>query len=548
MLCWRLAVLSIIAFLAHSPVAFGANTYYVAPTTTGTPNGSFASPFTSITTAITTAVAGDTIYLRGGTYNLTAPISISKTGTAANPYHLFSFPGETPILDFSGEASGQQGIQLKGSYWHIKGLTIQKARDNGLNISGSNNIAELLTVRQNQDSGVQISSNGSTPSNNLVLNTDSYFNYDPAGHGQNADGFAVKFRGLGTGNVISGGRAWNNSDDGMDFWQAERGVTVINTWSFHNGYNLFGDTAFEGNGEGIKLGKDSGTHLIQNMLLWGNNDNGVDINGNATESGGVVTPAVISHGVQAFNITSAYNANRNYRYDENPTTTAPPSNHILRNNVSYSGSVTINAGNTTDHNTFAGPGGSPAGLGATAADFLSTADPFSNGSVANPVGSGAAVAPRQSDGSLPLIDFLRLTPGSHLVGAGVDVGLPYSGTAPDVGWYQAQTTAPPVLHGDYDGNNAVDADDYALWRKYVNTPPTLPNDLSPGVNAHDYNVWRTYFGNPAGGGARIDLFAVPEPRAALSFALAAVLLVTSRTALRALSQAARRTDIPNMAS
>jgi hypothetical protein len=69
---------------------------------------------------------------------------------------------------------------------------------------------------------------------------------------------------------------------------------------------------------------------------WGNDGNGVDINGNATESGGSVTPAVIPHGVEAFNITSAFNGNRNYRYDEDPTTTTPASAHLLKNNISYS--------------------------------------------------------------------------------------------------------------------------------------------------------------------------------------------------------------------
>jgi hypothetical protein len=123
----RLAVLAIITFLAHSPGAFCANTYYVAPTTSGTPNGSITSPFTSFTTAISTAAPGDTIYVRGGTYNLNSTISIGsgKNGTAANPYNMLAYPGESPVLDFRGEAysasnSGQKGISLNGSYWHIK--------------------------------------------------------------------------------------------------------------------------------------------------------------------------------------------------------------------------------------------------------------------------------------------------------------------------------------------------------------------------------------------------------------------------------------------
>ena len=111
------------------------------------------------------------------------------------------------MLDFRGETysatnAGQKGISLSGSYWHIKGLTVQYAADNGISISGSNNTVEQVISRQNQDSGFLISGSNQ-PSNNLLLNCDSYGNFDFGAAGENADGFAVKFRGLGSGNVIS---------------------------------------------------------------------------------------------------------------------------------------------------------------------------------------------------------------------------------------------------------------------------------------------------------------------------------------------------------
>src|SRR4051812_40135147 len=106
MYCWRRAVLAISMTIAHAHAASGANTYYVAPTTSGTANGSITNPFTSFSTAISTAAPGDTIYVRGGMYNLSSTISIgsSKNGTAASPYNLLAYPGESPILDFRGEA------------------------------------------------------------------------------------------------------------------------------------------------------------------------------------------------------------------------------------------------------------------------------------------------------------------------------------------------------------------------------------------------------------------------------------------------------------
>jgi hypothetical protein len=238
---------------------------------------------------------------------------------------------------------------------------------------------------------------------------------------------------------------------------------------------------------------------------------------------------------------------KNFQFDENPTTATPPTNHILRNNVSYSGSVTIAAGNTADHDTFAGPGGTPAGLGVTAADFLSITVPVTAYSSFHPAGTGGdrsgtttpvyatgvAVGPRQPDGSLPSIDFLKLAPGSHLIDAGINVGLPYNGLAPDVGWFETGSPA-PALPGDYNADGVVGAADYSVWRARLNTSVTLPNDVTPGtVDDSDYTVWRSHFGNALGSGEVAgSLAVVPEPSAVLNLALVAMLLAISRIALR----------------
>jgi len=56
-------------------------------------------------------------------------------------------------------------------------------------------------------------------------------------------------------------------------------------------------------------------------------------------------------------------------------------------------------------------------------------------------------APRNSDGSLRKIDFLRLNPKSSLVDAGVDVGSQYYGAAPDFGPFESGSTEIPVSKG-----------------------------------------------------------------------------------------------------
>ena len=57
----------------------------------------------------TRAVAGDTVWIRGGTYRVTTPansgagINFNKSGTSdTNRIKYWAYPGEVPLFDFSG--------------------------------------------------------------------------------------------------------------------------------------------------------------------------------------------------------------------------------------------------------------------------------------------------------------------------------------------------------------------------------------------------------------------------------------------------------------
>jgi MYXO-CTERM domain-containing protein len=65
----------------------------------------------------------------------------------------------------------------------------------------------------------------------------------------------------------------------------------------------------------------------------------------------------------------------------------------------------------------------------TAADFMS-------------MDKALALMPRQADGSLPNVPFMQLVAGSDLIDHGQDVGLPFTGSAPDLGAYEFGATKP----------------------------------------------------------------------------------------------------------
>jgi len=73
---------------------------YVSPAGTGL--GSQTAPYGSIQSAVNAAAAGDTIFLRAGTYKPTTNIQITKSGTRTSPITLRSYGKEKVIIDGEG--------------------------------------------------------------------------------------------------------------------------------------------------------------------------------------------------------------------------------------------------------------------------------------------------------------------------------------------------------------------------------------------------------------------------------------------------------------
>jgi hypothetical protein len=101
----------------------------------------------------------------------------------------------------------------------VKGFEVRKANDNGIHVQGANDVVENCVVHDCDDTGIQIGTDvvGSSGMNNTIRNCDSYHNYDAVNGGENADGYGMK-ESSGTGNRFEGCRAWENADDGYDFY------------------------------------------------------------------------------------------------------------------------------------------------------------------------------------------------------------------------------------------------------------------------------------------------------------------------------------------
>lgn len=372
---------------------------------TASVEGTIVSTSQEILNAIENAIPGEKIYIHGGNYVFDSTIEINKNGSEANVISLLAHPGDAvrPKFDFSSmsENSGNRGIQLDGSNWHIKGIDVFGAGDNGMYIQGNNNLIEFCTFSENSDTGLQI---GNGASNNTVLNCDSFYNADSSL--ENADGFACKLD-AGTGNKFIGCRAWQNLDDGWDgYMRGNDNITTTyeNCWAIDNGFLKDGSVS-GGDGNGFKTGGSDNKDLKHNAIFTnciavGNGFDGFDHNSNRGE-------------VTIYNC-AAFDNGRNYSFSNtNPLEKLTIKNSNVLGDVGSINATTLDVTNNSWQD----------GLTVDVNDFKS-------------IDYSQLLNARKADGSLPDVTFFHLNAGSDLIDKGVDVGLPFNGSAPDLGPFE----------------------------------------------------------------------------------------------------------------
>ena len=143
--------------------AGGGKVYYVSPEGKDSASGAENDPFDGYS-GLMVGDTGDTVILKEGTYKIDMPVYMSKKGTAAKPITVKAAEGAKVVIDFSGMEflSTNRGITVSGNYYHIEGLEVVGAGDNGMYISGSYNTIENCVFHDNRDTGLQIGRGGSS--------------------------------------------------------------------------------------------------------------------------------------------------------------------------------------------------------------------------------------------------------------------------------------------------------------------------------------------------------------------------------------------------
>lgn len=425
-----------------------AKTVYIAPSTaspagSNSNSGTISSPWLSLTYAWDRVSAGDTIYVRGGTYTY-AMVGESyldnKNGTSSNYIYVLNYPGESPVFDFSAylTTTYRRGIRIDNAdYVYIRGIEVKNLRqaadgqstNTGLYITNDVNhvIVENMNIHHIGGWGLQFG----TCTYIDFVNSDFHHCSDPNSTGSSRawdGGDGVQSASSAVSNItFTGCRFYKNGDDGVDLLWVGGHVTFDHCWSFQNGYRPGATDADAdymstagGNGEGFKLGMkripDVSTILrtvnhcvaAQNRLLGFHHY--VDAADEYEFSVEIYNNTAYNNGVSGYDGGGFNFGNMTVATD------------ILRNNLCYNDQVFVNAVHSSTYNSW----NTPPGVTLSSADFVN-------------LNYSELETARNADHSLPSIGFMNLVEGSDCINAGVDVGFSYVGSAPDLGAFEYGT-------------------------------------------------------------------------------------------------------------
>jgi hypothetical protein len=428
--------------------------YYVSPDGDDTADGSIDHPWQTWGKAFQTAQAGDLVYFRDGVYfsasdNLGGERGFNS-GTVDDPIRFFSYPGETPILDCSLHDTTGAGYNTGIAMWHVehihlRGLHVRNVLQGHVDVNavgvalwdvGYVTLENMVVYNVEGEANVVADYYGII----RYINCDAYNLNDalrsavppaPGTAGQNGAGFHQGLHSDIPGAEDAqlfyyGCRAWDFSDNGFAGTSVGY-VEYDSCWAFDGGL-LYGE------GCGFKYAStysgDNNTldhaRLIKNCIgamngAYGfspNNTGDEPLNGHyynnfAYHNGYKFTGRPWGHGFVIMNYGG----------------TEPMPNEMYANNISYDNELgDVHSGNFYYHeyNSWDLP------LGVSGEDFVS-------------LDVSELRRRRKANGDLPNIDFGRLVADSYLVDKGRNVGLPFSGNAPELGCFERPG---PLCAGD----------------------------------------------------------------------------------------------------
>lgn len=231
------------SFTSESATTNGpANAYYVATSGSDSNPGTSAAPWRTIQHAADTMVAGDTVYIRGGTYH--EHVRITSSGTSAGYITFSADPGETPVIDGTGVTASGNGFVIDQSYIKLTGLEIQNWAENAVWMENAAYIEISDCVVHHVSYGIGVADG----SHDFVFNRVQVHHFDLYGFDLSPSGGADCYNGTFSDCVAYTGRDPAQNVDGFALGHGSQHDFTFNrceTYDVYDGFDV-GENAGSG--------------------------------------------------------------------------------------------------------------------------------------------------------------------------------------------------------------------------------------------------------------------------------------------------------------
>ena len=301
-------------------VLISTTALYVSTTGSDSNPGTISAPWKTIQHAANSVQAGDTVYIRGGTYNESVSIAVSGSATAGS-ITFQSYPGESAIVDGTGlvpSTSNTQGlINIQNqSYVTVSGLEIRNYQTSsasaipaGISVSGSgsniqilNNLVHNITTTSEKNGnafGIVVYGTEAPASlDSIMISGNQVYNL------KTGNSESVTVNGNVTNFAITNNIIHDNDNIGIDAIGFE-GVSSSPTYDFArngviSGNTVYNITAINNPGEGNQYDADGiyvdgGSQIIVERNLL--HDNDLNIEAASEHSGRVASFITIRNNV-----------------------------------------------------------------------------------------------------------------------------------------------------------------------------------------------------------------------------------------------------------
>jgi parallel beta-helix repeat protein len=227
----------------------------VAPDGNDSNPGTLGLPFATLSRAAGAVTGGDTVYLRGGTYQFASAQGLGPSGSAGAHVLFQSYPGETAILDGSRLPAGTNAVAVSGRYIDLENFRVRGAKQDDITIGGQYITLQNLEVSGAAHNGIAVWGGSHV---RLLTNTVHDNQYAGVYSGYSSTGVVSDV--LVDGNTVYHNSLMNSPRTLGGGWPAAVGGQLV------AGYTITNNAVYDNYGEGIDFSLDDGGLASGNSL------------------------------------------------------------------------------------------------------------------------------------------------------------------------------------------------------------------------------------------------------------------------------------------